>query len=145
MDFWFYVNPYIQKKDYQSFDSHEVLWDYFMKIQISSSSSNEKFLSVKCFPGYQDFQPTTYFINDDNSATLYHWNYVQCAINLKTQQVFINYNNPSFFAMKLYTSKISSLKIRPGKDAKSNYGFLFIKEVKLWGIFNKEEKNTNCM
>ena len=143
MDFWFYVSPYISNLTSPSFDSHEILWDFIMLLQITSLPLTES-LDIKCYPGYQDYKPTTSFINDNSIAKLYQWNYIQCGANLNTNQIYLNYQSPSIFQFKLYESNVSSLKIRPGPSSKTNYGYLFIKEIKLWNVFDKTNKSTRC-
>jgi len=143
MDFWFYVSPYISNMLTNSFDSHEVVWDYLLKMEIKSIT-NSNYLSIRCYPGYQDFKPTNDYIEDNSYAKLYEWNYVQCGANVNTYEIYLDYLNTSIFQFSLYPSNTSSLKIRAGKGSKTNYGYLFIQEVKLWSIINKESKSTRC-
>jgi hypothetical protein len=50
------------------------------------------------------------------------------------------------FYPDLNNTKTTSLMIGPGNTTttKTNYGLLFIRELKLWSLYNLQNYNTNC-
>jgi len=94
------------------------------------------------------------------------WVYVSCSVNIPEKSYVFNSkpfilnilsnngvtsvtdqaNNPYNFLNDIKSGTITSttLSVAPGDGAKSNYGMLFVQELRLWSDSNLKRFSTNC-
>ncbi len=148
MEFWFYIYTYTNSLF--SFDGHEIIWDYHNKIRLLNTNND---LNVGCTPIFDDSNPQNYSNYEKTeliSSGLFKWVYVTCSVNV---------NKRTFYSKKLYEYQIETPKdlipdlstkdntkliIQPIKGSRANYGFLFIKDIKLWSLYNIKRFETIC-
>jgi len=148
LEFWF--NLYSYRDSFNAFDSEEIIWDYHLYMRIFNSNNT---LGISCNPVYQMDKAADFakFTKDEmlNKGTK-TWIYVSCSVSIPAGKFYTNKGNSyqietpitSIPDNKSRTS--TSLVIRAGPNAKANYGYLFIKDVRLWSIYNIVNLSTNC-
>ena len=129
--FWVIIYEYVNG----NFNSLYIIWDKHFKIIIEKNSNgNKKNLKIRC---YHDIDIEDSSVSSDYIETeisLGEWNYIRCQADSKFGQFQLNNHKKTYFpaTYKYYYS--SSLKI---KDTSSvNYGFSFIRELKLYSSYN---------
>ena len=148
IEFWFYLYSY--NPTYVAFESEEIIWDYHTYIKIFYSNNT---LGLTCNPVYQSSQASNYkfYERDENMfKNIMTWVYVSCSVSVPlkrfTTQRGFSYNLDTDSKLIPDKSKLSTttLTIRPGANSRTNYGFLFIKDLRLWSIYDINNLNTNC-
>lgn len=148
LEFWMYLYSYNQ--NYVVFDNEEIIWDYHTYIKVFYFNNN---LGITCNPIYQIDSSTSYKIYE-RTETLFKnvmtWVYISCSVSIPqkkftTQKGFI-YNLDTDSNLIPDNSKRTNTKlvIRAGSNSRTNYGFLFIKDMRLWSIYDINNLNTNC-
>jgi hypothetical protein len=146
LEFWFYLYSYNQT--ISGFSSYELIWDKMLKASIYDKNNT---LTMRCYPIYDSSDPNAFSDYSEDSLTLkyYQWNYVQCSTSLKNKKYYIN-TNPETNIQQIIPSgfgnftNITSTNFIMQPSGHTNYGFLFIREIKLWAIYNIREFFTKC-
>jgi len=148
IEFWFYLYTYTNSL--YTFDGHEIIWDYHNKIRIFNQDGN---LFAGCTPIFDNGNADA-FTNTERSESipngLFNWVYITCSVNVNQSTFYgIRLSNFGIETNKsLYpdfsTRNTTSLIIQPAKVSRSNYGFLFIKDIKLWSLYNIKRFETVC-
>lgn len=112
-----------------------------------------KDLRITCIPLYNTAL-STYNLNlldkstDDLTPKLNIWVFVQCSVDLDTSFMFLNGVTTEIRLKGVNkidpTLKETKFIIKPGDNSISNYGFLFLREFKLYGKYNIWDFNTRC-
>jgi hypothetical protein len=150
IEFWVYLYSYNSTN--VAFESEEIIWDNYSYMKIFYSQNS---LGVICNPVYQDSSALQYkgFENQDIlNKGLMTWVQVSCATNIPLKK----YNlNKKIFDLDLLTDpglmidnssrSSTNLLIRSGANSRTNYGFLFIKELKLWSIYDNNVFSSECL
>jgi hypothetical protein len=172
IEFWFYIYSY--NNSTIAFDSHEVIWDLHNYIKIYKNDKNGISVrcspvydnryrtnyigtDVNSFFGPSDYGYDDFYVSSTTNSSdglsigsYYKWVYVQCSSSVpkKIYQVnqkvptTINYKDENIPNLKVYNT--TSLILQPGYKAKANYGFLFLKEIKLWSQYDIRHFSTTC-
>lgn len=127
LEFWAYIYTYVPG----TFTSLDVMWDKQARIQIIYTGGS---LKANCFPFVDITNLSSYTTSMQDSMVVKTWYYLRCAVNTFTKKYFIN-----SFAQQPYTpfptftaSNTTSLQITDNMSlANWNYGFSFIRELKL--------------
>lgn len=88
--------------------------------------------------------------NGISIGSFYNWVYVQCSSSIPRKLYQTNYRNPSKINYKdenipnLKNLNSTSLIIQPGNMTNMNYGFIFLREIKLWSKYDIRHFWTNC-
>ncbi len=96
---------------------------------------------------YQNSNSTAYGIS---TGGFYRWSYVQCSSSIPRKLYYLNQNGvnninyPDYNIPSLNAVTSTSLFIQPGSNSKTNYGFLFIRELKLWSQYEIRKFTTQC-
>lgn len=149
IEFWFYLYSY--KQDYVAFDSEEIIWDQHLYMRIYNSNNT---LGTTCNPVFVIDKAGEYmkYGKDEllSKGGLYTWVYVSCSVSIPSK-VFNTVKGNSYSLETPATlipdySKLQNTKltIRAGAKARINYGFLFIKDIKLWSLFDISSIQKNC-
>ncbi len=148
MEFWFYLYTYTNSLN--SFNGHEIIWDYHNRVRIFNLNNS---LFTGCTPIIDYKRADDYSTTEKSESVanpLFTWIYVTCSVNVN-QRVFYgnrlsNYDIET--SASLYpdfsTRNTTDLIIQPAKDSRANYGFLFLKDIKLWSLYNIKRFDTIC-
>ena len=145
IEFWVYIYSYNQEEI--KFKEMYLEWNYHNKITLFDENNS---LKVNCQPIWRsfDFSTTTYSDIRTNTLKYYSWNYVRCGTDLRNKKYFSNSNveydlkakKDTFFNFDEINSSTSSglkfFKIYRAEDFYNNFGFVFLREIKLWQQYN---------
>ena len=162
LEFWFFIYSYNTTN--VNFKETNIYWDKHNRVQIINEKNS---LSAKCYALTDINEPTKYSdLVQTISVTAFGWYSIRCGsnINLPTFKYFFNtYEktiNPSTAVPYDRVGQKSQLLISNGNSNPASYGFLFIRELKLWqqynliyidtsyinlssfGLYNSEEKKS---
>lgn len=141
LEFWVYVYSY--NKVALQFEQISVIWDLHNRVTIVNSSNS---LLVSCYSLVDLSNMSRYNEKQDLTMIPYNWNLVKCGTNLLTKKYSIN-NSPK----DLQTTDIPvlpstvQLKIDNPTISKTNFGFVFIRQLKLWQQYNFPLIETSSM
>ncbi len=147
VEFWYYLYTYTNTTI--PFESEEIIWDNHNKITLFAENGN---MNVGCTPIYKHSSPKDYTFMKPESIIngLFTWTYISCSVNTN-KNIFYgirgnewDIETPKYLFPDLKTLSTSSLIFRPGSKTPANYGMLFIKDIKLWSIYNIKRFDTKC-
>ena len=147
IEFWYYLYTYTNTTS--PFESEEIIWDNHNKITLFA---NDGYMNVGCTPVYKDSSASDYpFVKNETIPNgLFNWVYITCSVNTN-KNIFYgiretewNIETPKYLYPDLKSLSTSSLIFRPGSKTPANYGMLYIKDIKLWSIYNIKRFETKC-
>ena len=118
------------------FTSLEVSWGQHARFILITFATQ---LLSRCYP-YVDIDGVNYSAYYEDPIYMGKWVYLRCAVDLNTQQHYTNKNaekliNPAL--PSFVKNNVTTLRIVDYTDASNlNYGFSFIREIKLWSSYN---------
>ena len=144
IEFWFFVYSY--NLDTNNFKKITIEWNYHNKIVIS----NENVLRVQCIPIFDSTNTVTdkYPDSRTQSIAFYKWQHIRCGTDLLKGKYFLLNNQADLRAKKInfpnYESILEDIrldsykyfKIYRSSDSYTNFGYIFIRELKLWQQYN---------
>lgn len=150
-EFWFYLYTYDISADI-AFDSHEMIWNLHNHITIYNSNN---LIKVKCLPVFNsnNSNSTAYqAVSSEDSLTngLKRWVYVTCSTDVSRGLYYLNTGIENAVTLDkallpdLTNISSTTLVLQPGNNARTNYGFLFIREIKLWSIYDVRLFTSIC-
>ena len=141
MVFWLDIYEYLDYK----FESLEVIWDQHIAVTIhpDEERNGDKYLVIKC---HGDYDVTKNFSNIEHSIAIdetknirfNRWNYIVCQADKFHEVIRVdNLLNESYTKIEYSNKKelTTSLTIED-KTQNFNYGFSFVRELKLFSSFN---------
>jgi len=154
IQFWFnlLINNFENENNFIiPFKSEEVIWDLHMKIRIENINNK---IFIGCFPIYDSDNSKEYeelYKKENIINSFGKWIRVSCSTD-QINSIFNFNKNESLFDYKnikvpdLTTVKDTELIIKSGEENNNNnnYGFLFIKEFKLWTLYNNKSLINDC-
>ena len=135
--FWLDIYEYLDNK----FDSLEILWNPYLKVKIlgNGKQGDDKFLIIECHGDYDEDNPdiTPTIVYDEDHLKFNRWNYIVCKIDKFHNLIKINDQPEEIYTPVESNQKLltSSLTIVDRTD-KFNYGFSFVRELKLFSSYN---------
>lgn len=147
IELWYYMYTYTNTTS--PFENEEIIWDNHLKLNLFAKND---IMNIGCTPVYRDSDPSKYtFTQNEALATgLFRWTYITCSVSTNKGEFYGTRGNiwdietPKYLFPNLKTLASSSLIFRPGKTTPANYGMLFIKDIKLWSIYNIKRFETKC-
>ena len=133
LEFW--VNIYQYKDD--GFDSIDIIWDKHVRVKIEAIKGTQGQANIICYP-YTDINDLAIEenVNDKELYTLGQWSYVRCMIDRYHKHYRLNNHIQIYYSFPIIINQIeSSLKIIDNTQM-FNYGFSFIRELKLFSSYN---------
>ena len=145
IEFWVFVYSYTTKENFKEL---YLEWNYHNKITLFHEDNS---LKVNCQPIWRshDFSTSIYSDVRTNSMSFRTWEYVRCGTDLKNRKYFSNTNieydlkakKDTFFDFDTIDSEstpstLKYFRIYKSEDFLVNFGFIFIKEIKLWQQYN---------
>ena len=145
IEFWLFVYSYNQVT--MNFKNMYIEWNYHNRLRLYNEQNS---LKVNCQPIWKDhdFISTNYPDVKQGSLKYYQWNYVRCGTDYKNKKYFLNTiveydikTKPEFFIdiekeNKEQSSDNKYFRIYRGSDFLVNFGYVFIRELKLWRQYN---------
>ena len=137
MAFWLNVYEYLDNK----FGSLEIIWNQHIAVVVKGNNKqgNNKLMIIECHGDYDINNPgmphsITY---DDKRLKFNRWNYIVCQADKYHEVIRVNALPNEAYTPVTYSQKIltSSLTIED-KTENFNYGFSFVRELKLFNSFN---------
>ena len=145
IEFWLFVYSYNLVT--MNFKSMYLEWNFHNRLRIYNEQNS---LKVNCQPIWRDYDFVVTNYPDDKQSSLkyYQWNYVRCGTDLKNKKYFLNTiteydlkTKPEFF-FDLKQENIDQpsnnkyFRIYRSSDFLVNFGYVFIRELKLWQQYN---------
>lgn len=142
MEFWYNVYSYLISPS--GFDGFEVLWDGHNKIELFLETPAK--LNIRCFPiSSTDDSKSSQISQTDSNTSFNEWQYVTCGVSLNNNMFAINNQEYKGLGGSFQiNSSITRTNLILSPKANYNYGFLFIKELKLWASANIKYLNSAC-
>jgi hypothetical protein len=135
IEFYYYVYSYNEKTI--GYTSFEIIWNNHLKAIIYNESNQ---LKLKCHPVYRQGNTiSSQNIIDPDTAKYYRWNYGQCSTSLNDMKYYVNEIPEQTIVgsiSKLGNVTSSDMIMQHSPGSATNYGFLFIREIKLWATYN---------
>ena len=147
IEFWYYMYTYSNTT--APFESEEIIWNNHNKITLFAKNG---IMNVGCTPVYRESSASDYTFEKNESIQngLFNWVYITCSVNTN-KNIFYgirgtvwDIETPKGTFPDLKSLSTSSLIFRPGKKTPANYGLLFIKDIKLWSIYDIKRFETKC-
>jgi len=155
LEFYFYLYTYGYDPNIVNYNNPfrkiEIIWDLHLRILIENINNEIYYI---CNPIYDSDNKELTELNNQKikiSNPLMNWNYIRCSTNLKKMEYYVGETNfklnfgATYNIPNLANIKYTTLRIQPEQNSKTNYGFLFLKELKLWSIDINKKLSTNCM
>ena len=147
IEFWFFVYSYNTVT--MNFKTLWIEWNYHNRLKLYNEQNG---LKVDCQPLWHSGEFDTVLFPDTKSSALkyYQWNYVKCGTDLKNKKYFLN--TITEYALKAKEEYYWDLKqiditateeekyfsIYRSSDFLMNFGYIFIRELKLWQQYNRD-------
>lgn len=148
LELWF--NLYSYKDNYIAFDSEEIIWDQHLAFKIFNNNNT---LGISCNPVYKmgaESDYTKYYKDEFLGKGIKTWIYISCSVSLPDRKFFTNkgvtypIETPTNLFPDSKSLTTTSLTIRTGNNGRINYGYLFIKDIRLWSVAGFNYQNTDC-
>jgi len=139
LELWSYV--YVYNPNNVVFSSVDIYWDLHTRINIYNTSNS---LNVKCF-SMGDINDTTKYTEGVSLViTYYKWNLIRCGVDRRNKEYFLNSIKKTLETVDLPDlPATSTLKVGMLEPASvTNFGFIFLREIKLWQQYNFKYINT---
>ena len=144
IEFWFFVYSYNLRTN--NFKKITIEWNYHNKIVLS----NENVLRVQCIPIFDSTNTVTDKFPDSRTQSIafYKWQHIKCGTDLLKGKYFLLNNQADLRAKKINFPNYESIsedirldaykyfKIYRSSDSYTNFGYIFIRELKLWQQYN---------
>ena len=144
LEFWIFIYSYNEETN--NFKKIYVEWNYHNKIIIF----NEGLLRVQCIPIYDSTNSVSDKFPDSNtqSISFYNWQHIKCGTDLLKGKYFLlnnqidlkakreNYPNYEEINNDARKAMYKFFKIYRSDDSYTNFGYIFIREIKLWQQYN---------
>ena len=151
IEFWFFVYSY--NTETMNFKTIWIEWNFHNRLKLYNEQNS---LKVDCQPIWRsyDFPNTDYPDNRQSTLKYYQWNYVKCGTDLKNKKYFLNTiteyaikaKEEFFFDLRdvelTATSELKYFSIYRSDDFFENFGYVFIRELKLWQQYNLDFLDT---
>ena len=143
LEFWTYLYTY---KDETNFKGIYIEWNYHLKIELFDEGGTPK---ITCYPIFIE-DGMTNNIKDSKSQGMNYkeWTYIRCGATQLTRKYFLQNQEANLSTKPMYFPNLSdnpttTLKFYNTDTTKEiNYGFIFIREFKLWRQYNYEYIKT---
>ena len=140
MEFWVYIYSYNTSSN--NFQQMDIQWDLHTKISLINNNNS---LVGKCYSFTDISNPTRYSEYTSLTLAYYKWTLVRCGTDLLTKQYYFNSVVNTLETTDIPTLPASGrvkLQIGMPSDALNNFGFVFIRQLKLWQQFNYDYIDT---
>lgn len=157
LEFWFFLYSYKYDHNYTvnnllpdfnidvGFDSFTIQWDGHNRVDIFMDSNRT--LTTRCYAQFSEFNPSQSSSIFQEEKSLYNtWNRIQCSTNLPGNLFHLNdLQSISSGGSSSNTSNNKKTYLLFKNGAKYNYGFLWLKDLKLWSFYNDFYRYSDCV
>ena len=142
IEFWAYFHSYVNEDNFKHL---YIEWNFHNQIHIYYG---DHLLRIRCYPLFDNSPGSSDVYTDNLSGQLSFdkWNYVKCGTNQLTDKFFLNDKENDIKCLPVYfpnydnirndISKDKYFKIYRSDNFLTNYGFIFLRELKLWQQYN---------
>jgi len=142
IELWVYLYLYVTTTI--SFTSYDIVWDKHIRISITSTTN---LLFVNCYPFSNTLDLTLFPEKLSVSIVNRQWTSIRCGADLNIKKFFLD---PTETAITTDPTTFPNLSSVGNVDLKfthpstvTNTGILFLREIKLWQLYNPKYANTN--
>lgn len=141
LEFWHNIFTYLT--DTSPFSYFEVIWNNHNKIELFNESPHT--LKTKCYPVYSTSDSLFNSSINKNADSEYNsWQHVSCGVDLNLGIYSINsLDSNSISSSSLNKNDYTELIMTGG--GVYNFGYLFIKNIKLWSSSFLRLINADCL
>ena len=134
LEFWVYIHQYVDNSS--NFKEINLDWNKHNRVQILGTT-------VNCYPLVDITDYTKFSSPRVGTITFDAWNYVQCGTDLVQGETFVRTThspiNPTDINLSITRSLTDTFLIYSNVNSLNNYGFVFLRHIKLWQQYNKEQ------
>ena len=136
MAFWLDVYEYLDNR----FESLEIIWNQHLAVIVKGNgmTGNDKYMIIECHGDYDISNPDIgqSIIKDEGRLLFNRWNYIVCQADKFHEEMRVN-KIPGPYTAVTYSENLltTSLTIED-KTTNFNYGFSFVRELKLFSSYN---------
>lgn len=128
IELWMFIYSYNSNPN--NFEEINIEWSLHNKIQIANNANT---LFVRCYPLYDIDDPTKWTENTSISFPFFQWNLVRCGSDLRFRNYFLNGSSNVIKTTSIpIRGEESTFQIYSPRTVKMNFGFVFLREIKLW-------------
>ena len=136
MAFWLDVYEYLDNK----FDSLEIIWNQHLAVIVRGNDlqGDDKYMIIECHGDYDINNPDmAHSKTYDYRLKFNRWNYIVCQADKYHEVIRVNAQLNETYTPVTYSERLltTSLTIED-KTVNFNYGFSFVRELKLFSSFN---------
>ena len=139
LEFWFNIHHYVNTV--YSFLQLDLIWDLHTRVKLVHSIYQ---ITVDCYPLTEASDLSK------NSEKLFEnmfynqWNFVRCGANFRTSKFFMNSNETTLNTINQLTTSNATVPfhIKTPDGSKTNYGFVFVKNLRFFRQYNFKLINT---
>ena len=140
IEFWLFIYSY-NSETYQ-FNSISLEWNLHNKIKITNKLNT---ITANCYAFYDSNDDSKYSEYITLSITGYTWLYIRCGTDYisQTKKFFLNNQEEDLITLDYPNREnveVTKFEIKSGKPG--SFGFVFLKEIKLWQQYNFKYINT---
>jgi len=134
LELWIFLNVYTVSNII--FTEFDIYWDQHSRINLSNTIN---VLNIKCFPFGDSTNPSKYSEFYKEGLIVSTWTKARCGVDLFNKKFFYNSYQATLQTTAFPDYKILSsttLKLLQPTTAIGNWGFLFLRNIKLWQSYN---------
>ena len=145
IEFWLFIYSY--NSETFKFQSMTIEWNLHNKIKIENKGNA---IVVLCYPFVDTIKETHYSEYIQQVIAGYSWLYIRCGTDYisRTHKFFLNAQESDLLTDQFPEREnynLTTLKIIPDQVAPTSFGFVFLREIKLWQQYNFKYINTQYM
>jgi len=143
IEFWTWV--YVYSPGANVFTSFDIYWDLHNRVTVFN---NVGALQVHCYSLSDKSNPSRFSEKSTSSLNYAQWSNVRCGTNLLTKKFFLNLVESTLQTVDipdLTATPTVSLQIGQAVGSLTNWGVLFIRNLKLWQEYNFNLIDTSYM
>ena len=141
IEFWCFIYSYVYNNNFKGI---HLEWNFHNKITLFFDGD----LKVTCYPIFDNTEGLNEFLVDQSTKQIYFdkWNYIRCGTNLLENEYFLIDDKYILKTLNVYypnheniindNTKDKYFKIYRNTNSLTNFGFIFLREIKLWQQYN---------
>ena len=149
VEFWIFIYSY--NSEVSQFNQISIEWNLHNRVRIYNKDNT---IYTDCYAFYDKDDPTKYTEKLSLAISGYSWIYIRCGTDYisQTQKFFLNNQEKEIHidsdkypdrSNLITTLRISSKDpLIPADENKNSYGYVFLKDIKLWQQYNFNYINT---
>jgi len=144
IEFWTWIYNY--KPSNILFTSYDIYWNFHNRVTLFNNANT---LGVNCYSLGDKSNPTRYNEKTLGTLTYGQWSIVKCGTDLLSKKFFLNNVESTFQTNNdipnLTNTPTVSLYMEQASGSLTNWGVIFIRNLKLWQQYNFGLIDTSYM